>query len=98
MNLGLAIKRIRTEKGISQGSLAEQCEISQTSLSQIEKGVKRPNPKTLKNICESLEVPETIIYLYGMEESDVPEEKKELYNHLYPTVESMIKRLLIAES
>lgn len=97
MNIGAAIKKIRVEKGISQGDLAASCEISQTSLSQIEKGVKRPSTSTLKSICRELEVPETIIYLYALEENDIPESKKELFKHIFPTVEDMIKRIVVED-
>ena len=95
MNIGLAIKKIRTGKGISQGKLAKECDISQTSLSQIEGGIKRPSSKTLNSISNALNVPETIFYIYGMEESDVPENKRQVYEILYPTVEDMIKKMLI---
>ena len=43
MNIGLAIKSIRKKLSITQYELAEKCDLSQTSLSQIETGVKRPD-------------------------------------------------------
>jgi transcriptional regulator with XRE-family HTH domain len=94
MNIGSAIKKIRTEKNISQGDLAETCGISQTSMSQIERGIKRPNPSNMKKICTALEVPETIIYLYGLEESDIPAKKKKTFKYLYPSIEEMIKKII----
>jgi transcriptional regulator with XRE-family HTH domain len=94
MNIGQAIKKIRTEQKISQGEFAEKCGLSQTSMSQIESGKKRPSVSNLKKICEVLDIPETILYLYGMEESDVPEQKREVFNLLYPTVEDIIMKLV----
>lgn len=97
MNIGNAIKKIRIEQGLSQGEFAKKCVISQTSISQIENGIKRPNPGSLKKICKVLDVPESILYLYGMEENDVPKHKKELYNLIYPNLEDMIKKLVSSD-
>ncbi|MFN0033394.1 MAG: helix-turn-helix domain-containing protein [Flavobacteriales bacterium] len=94
MNIGLAIKKIRTEKGISQGDFAKACEVSQTAISQIENSVRRPNKSTLEKICKGLEVPETILYLYALEESDIPEGKKQVYELLYPSIKGMIEKLV----
>lgn len=94
MNIGSAIKKIRTDQGLSQGEFADKCGISQTSISLIENGVKRPNPGSLKKICKVLNVPESILYLYGLEESDVPKNKRDLYNLIYPNLEDMIKKLV----
>lgn len=95
MNIGTAIKKIRLEKKLSQGELAKAIEISQTSLSQIEKGLKRPSSKTLDKICKIFDVPETIIHLYALEESDIPKSKKELYKALYPSLEVMLKQFFL---
>ena len=94
MDIGTSIKRIRQEKSLSQGELAKSCGISQTSLSQIEKGIKRPSSKNLAKICKILEVPEPLIYLYGIEESDIPKRKKELFKMLYPSVEALLKQII----
>ena len=84
MNIGNAIKKIRQEKNLSQGKFADACGISPTSISQIENGITRPNPSNLKKICKVLEVPETIIYLYALEESDIPKKKKQLFQNPMP--------------
>lgn len=94
MNIGIAIKRIRTEKGISQSDFAQKIGLSQTSLSLIENGVKRPSAKNLAKICESLEVPEQILYLYNLKVEDVPASKQELYKMLFPVVEDLITKLI----
>ncbi len=97
MNIGNSIKKIRIDQGLSQGDLAERCGISQTSMSQIENGIKRPNPSNLKKICKVLRVPEAILYLYSLDENDVPKEKKEMYHLFYPTLQDMIKKLVVSE-
>lgn len=93
MNIGIAISKLRKERKLSQSELAESAGITQTSLSQIENGLNRPNQKTLEAICKSLRVTEPMIYFQSLEESDVPENKKELYNTLYPLIKEMMIKL-----
>jgi transcriptional regulator with XRE-family HTH domain len=95
MNIGNAIKKIRTNKSLTQEDLSRLTEISQTSISQIEKGIKRPSQKNLQKICKALEVPETVVYFYGLEESDIPQKKKKVYNLVFPAIEEMIKKLIV---
>ena len=52
MNIGKVIKELRKERGFSQIELANICNLTQTSLSQIETGAKRPTSKNLKKICK----------------------------------------------
>lgn len=94
MDLGIAIRSIRKQLGISQSELAEKCEISQTALSQIENSVKRPSAKTIKKICVALDVPESIIYLLGMQQSDVSPAKKKVYDMLFPSIRSMALQIV----
>ena len=93
MNIGNVIKSLRNQRGLSQKEFASLCKISQTSLSMIETGTKRPNPKNLKKICEVLEIKEVYLYILSSEESDIPETKKGLYKELFPIIETMIKKL-----
>lgn len=95
MNIGLAIKEIRISKNISQGELASLCNLSQTSLSQIESGIKRPNPKNLAKICNSLNVSESFLYLYGLDVDDVPESKKETFKILFPSIKEMMLKVFL---
>lgn len=93
MNIGASIKEFRIQKNISQSEFANKCGISQTSISQIENGVKRPNPGNLKKICKILEIPETVLYLKALEESDIPDNKREMYREFFPIVENMLRKL-----
>jgi XRE family transcriptional regulator, regulator of sulfur utilization len=89
MNLGQSIKIIRNQLGLSQEELSRRTGISQTSISHIENGVKSPTKRTLKKICEVLEVPEAVIYIMAMEDSDVPESRKKMFNSLYPSIKEL---------
>ena len=95
MNIGTGIKLIRKAKGIAQGDLAKSSELSQASLSLIENGVKRPSARNIKKICTALDVPEALIYLYTLEDSDIPDSKKEVFNFYYPSVKDMISKIIL---
>ena len=50
------IKRHREEKGLSQYRLAKQLGITQTFLSEIERGRKNPSLEQFFSICVALEI------------------------------------------
>lgn len=96
MNIGNAIKEIRKEKGLSQQQLADAAHITQAALSGIENG-KIPNPGTLKRLSKVLEVPESLIYAMSMEKTDVPEQKRVLYDSLFPVIKDLIMQIATKE-
>lgn len=96
MNIGTAIKELRKEKGLSQAELAAEAETTQASLSQIEAG-RRPHPETLRKISTALQVPEAILYIGGLEKSDVPKQNQELYDQLFPIIKNMISSLVVVK-
>jgi transcriptional regulator with XRE-family HTH domain len=94
MNIGLAIKTIRKKANITQHELAHKCELSQTSMSQIETGVKRPSQRTLKKICTVLDIPESIIYIVALQDTDVPANKKNIYQLVYPSIKNLALQIV----
>jgi transcriptional regulator with XRE-family HTH domain len=97
MNIGLAIKSIRKKLAITQYELAEKCDLSQTSLSQIETGVKRPSQRTIEKVCTVLDIPESIIYIVAMQDTDVPVSKKGVYDLVYPSIKSLALQMVSPE-
>ena len=51
------IKESRTEKGLTQGELAERSGIPQSHVSRIENAVHSPSRKTLERLAAALEIP-----------------------------------------
>jgi transcriptional regulator with XRE-family HTH domain len=92
MNIGKAIRELRKSADLSQADLAKKTAITQAALSQIENG-KRPGTETLKKISTALEVPESLIYVMGLEKDDVPEEKALLYDKLFPVIQDLVKQI-----
>jgi len=94
MNIGSAISELRKKKGLTQVEFSKLCEISSTSLSQIELGNKRPNPKNLEKICKILEIPEAFLYFLSFEEADIPESKRETYKKMAPFLKLLITQFI----
>lgn len=90
MDLGTTIKNVRIQNGYKQNEFAKICNISQTYLSQLENNVKEPNISTLRIISQKLDVPVPVIFFLSINDDDIKPEKKEAYNHLAPSLKSMI--------
>ena len=56
MNIGIVIKEIRKQKGITQLELSEQANLSERTVQRIENHEVEPSPHSLKSIGEILEV------------------------------------------
>ena len=59
------IRQKRTEKGISQGKLADLVHVSQPFIAEIESGRKKPSLDVLMRLCDVLE-----ISLFGEDKED----------------------------
>ena len=93
MNAGTIIRKLRKQAGISQGDLAKACKLSQAYLSLVESNKREMHMSSLKRICEELEIPVPILLFLAMEESDVPEGKRDAYNTLFPAIKAMLVEL-----
>ncbi len=82
MDIGNAIRIIRKKKGISQGELAQKIGISQTSLSQIEIGIKFPRKNNIDKICKTLEIPVAYLLLFCINDEDLPAAPRVLFDAL----------------
>lgn len=96
MNIGVAIKKIRLKKELRQKEFSEKIGISQTYLSQIEKGRKNPSLKTLKMIAEDSGIPLPALLWFGVELEDVEERKKDAYKIIKPSLDANINSLFFS--
>jgi transcriptional regulator with XRE-family HTH domain len=53
---GKILKRYRTERKLSQESLALECGLDRTFISSLERGLRQPSLKSLFKICKVLKV------------------------------------------
>lgn len=93
MNIGKTIKQFRKKKGIKQGDFSNLCHISQTYLSLIENNQKEPNISLLKNIAAHLDIPLPILFFLSLDDTDIPERKKEIFEIIEPSVKDLIKQI-----
>lgn len=82
MDIGSAIKSIRTKKKITQKDLALKSNISANALCSIEKNASFPSKETIHKICEALEIPVSYLLFFSITEDDVPDEKLSIFNVL----------------
>ena len=94
MSVGPTIKDLRIRKQMKQLELSAKRGVSQNYLSQIEHG-KQPKFATLQRLSKALEVPPEVITFLSMDYKDIPDNKKEAYRHIEPTIKAMITEFFI---
>ena len=67
--LGLHIKKLRNEKGISQEELANRAELDRTYITSVEKGRRNISIVNIEKICNALNV--SLKEFFNSEEFDV---------------------------
>jgi transcriptional regulator with XRE-family HTH domain len=55
--VGLNVKNVRRERGLSQEELAFECGLHRTYVSGVERGIRNPTVVVLEKIAEALKVP-----------------------------------------
>lgn len=53
---GLALKKIRSETGMSQDALAKECKLDRTFISLLERGERQPTITTIYKVAEAFEM------------------------------------------
>jgi transcriptional regulator with XRE-family HTH domain len=76
--LGANIKLLRARRGLSQADLAEKADISIPFLSNIERGIKYPQPDMLSKIANALGVEVNELFITNPD----PTESNKMLNHL----------------
>lgn len=79
MDIGQAIKTLRVKRNMTQLQLAELCDMSINGVSMLETGKRFPHKSTMKKLCEAFDIPQSYLLLAGIDEGDMPEEKRVLY-------------------
>lgn len=90
MDIGSAIKTIRTRKKITQKDLALKCNISANALCSIEKNISFPSKETINKICDALEIPVSYLLFFSITEDDVPKEKQSIFNVLKEPIQKIL--------
>ena len=82
MDIGQAIKELRTKRGMTQEQLADSVGMSINAISSRELGKTIPPKATIEKLCRAFGIPVSYMLLAAIDEQDIPEEKRVLYRAL----------------
>lgn len=103
MDIDKRVKRLRESKGLTKTRLAELSGVSQSYISDIEAGKKKPTVETLAKICSALgislpdfladeyKVDPDALYLSSLMKGMSEEERKALINYIQATMKRQEK-------
>ena len=90
---GEEIKAIRKAKELKQQDLATAIGISRSYMAMIESGEREVTLTILKSLSKVLEVPIDALLLLSLDESEIAQEKKEMYTTMQPLIAGLIRGL-----
>lgn len=93
MNLGQSIKTVRKNKGFKQKDFCTKVGITQSYLSSIENGKKKPSIEVLEKIANTVNIPIPVLFWFTVTENDVDKRKLEMFKLLKPSVDKLIADL-----
>lgn len=93
MNIGQGIRTLRKNKLMNQENFASSLGITQSYLSLIEKGHRKPSLEVLQKMSDILNIPLSVLFWFGIEREDVEEKKKYAYDILKPTIDNLINEV-----
>ena len=93
MNIGQAIRTLRKTELMNQEEFASSIGITQSYLSLIEKGHKKPSLEVLQQMADILNTPLPVLFWFGIERDDVDEKKQYAYDTLKPSIDNLINEL-----
>lgn len=73
MNVGQAIRLCRTQRGASQGAIAQRANCSVSYLSMLENNKRDPTLSTVTKIAEALHVPVGLLFVLAADQDDLGE-------------------------
>ena len=93
MNIGEAIRKLRKNKLMNQEEFAASVGITQSYLSLIEKGHKKPSLEVLQQMADILNTPLPVLFWFGIEKEDVSEDRQYVYEVLKPSIDNLINEV-----
>lgn len=80
MNIGNAIKSLRSKQNMTQAELAERLGISVNAVSAWELDKTFPSNNNIKRLCDVFGIPSSLLLLSSIDKEDFPEDKRVLYH------------------
>lgn len=97
MNIAEKITRLRKDKKMSQSDLAERTGLTQTYISQIERGKQSPTLKSLEKISQALGIPFPVLSFLALEDSDIDPKKLEAFKMISADISEMIEKVFFED-
>jgi len=91
MDVARRIIELRKKYGISQYQLSKLAGVSQSALSEIERGIKQPTITTIENICKAFNI--TLADFFAEKEPEIPPEVRSLISTVSGLSSQQIKLL-----
>ena len=88
--LGKNIKLLRARRGLSQADFAEKADISITFLSNIERGIKYPQPDMLSKIATTLGVDVNELFVTEL----ISAKSDKLFNHFSEDITKNVNKAM----
>lgn len=82
MLVGLLVRRLRRDVGITQEQLARRAGIGQSYLSQIENKKKEPSLATIQALAKAFEIPNSTMLLLALDPEEIEGAKRNLLSEL----------------
>ena len=70
MNIGKAIRVVRTARGMTQSELSKEINMVDSSISLIENGYRRTSIDTIATIADALDIPLVLLVVLAMDKED----------------------------
>lgn len=95
MHIGKVILKIRKKKNITQQQLADECGISKSYISMIERGNKKPTMQVLEDLSQGLDIPFPILSLLSLDVQAIDADKRALFEEIIPNFRALAEQVFI---
>ena len=91
MNVGQAIRLCRTQRGVSQSTIANRANCSVSYLSMLENNKRDPTLSTVTRIAEALHVPVGLLFILAADQNELGEIDEHLADQLMQSALASLK-------
>ena len=91
MTIGQLTKQLRKSRSLRQGTAAKELGISQTYLSQLEKGTRNLSSPMVDKLSLFYGIPAPIMSFLTLDLTMVAEDKREAFTKIKPAMDAMVR-------
>ncbi len=87
--------KIRKIRGLNQAQLAVKLGCTETYISYIETGLRKPSSTFLDKLCYELKIPAFALWWLTAEDTDVVYDKRESFRILKPVIDNIVNEFIV---